>query len=223
MPPTTYDLAVHPIERLRFVARAEGVPGDVLASEATAALMTFADDPAALVAGCRRVLSRQVGCGQLWWACARLLTAENVRETARATIEALEEDTTGAAVSLSLDFAPTPDDAEPEEWAEPVVVDAHAIGDGGAMVDARGLDDLDAVGSGPDGPQRWLVAGVGVHLSAPMWGSLVEHWSTEPRRGEDLVPLDRFTHFVGPDGPLPMVALGEPDCPVAPELFRLVG
>ncbi len=199
------------------MARAQGVPGDVLAAEATAALMTFSEDPAALVAGCRRVLSRQVGCGQLWWACARLLTSERVHEAARATIEALEGDTTGAALSLSLDLDPDSD------AVQPIVVDAHAIGDGGAIVDAYAAEDLDAPFDDDHAPQRWLVAGVGVQLSAPMWGSLVEHWSAEPRSGEDLVPLDRFTHFVGPDGPLPLVALGEPDCPVAPELFRLVG
>jgi hypothetical protein len=211
---------VHPIERLRFVARAQGVPGDVLAMEATAALMTFADDPAALVAGCRRVLSRQCGCGPLWWACARLLTADDLRRVARETISALEGDTTEAALSIALfgDHDAADHDAGAQESARPQLVRAHAIGDGGAIVDASDLDRMD-----PDAEPRWLVAGVGVHLSDPMWASLVEHWSAARAGDQDLVPVDRFTHFVGPDGPLPLVALGEADCPVASELFRLAG
>ncbi|MGI9578148.1 MAG: hypothetical protein ACR2OH_08125 [Microthrixaceae bacterium] len=205
---------MHPIERLRFVARAQGVPGDVLATEATAALMTFADDPPALVAGCRRVLSRQAGCGPLWWACARLLTADDVRSVARDSIAQLEGDTTAAALSIALFDHSEVDESEVDEQ----LVRAHAIGDGGAVVDATDLRHFDS-----EADERWLVAGVGVHLSTPMWGSLVEHWSTTSSDSEDLVPLDQFTHFVGPDGPLPLVALGEPDCPVAPELFRLAG
>lgn len=204
------------------------MPGDVLAMEATAALMTFADDPAALVAGCRRVLSRQRGCGPLWWACARLLTADDLRGVARDTISALEGDTTEAALSIALfsdhdahDHDAHEHDAglrQSDESRRPQLVRAHAIGDGGAIVDSSDLDGID-----PSSDARWLVAGVGVHLSDPMWASLVEHWS-ETRPGEqDLVPVDLFTHFVGPDGPLPLVALGEADCPVASELFRLAG
>ncbi len=209
---------MHPIERLRFVARARGVPGDVLAMEATAALMTFADDPAALVAGCRRVLSRQSGCGPLWWACSRLLTADDLRATARETIAALEGDTTEAALSIALFGDHDAEDRESLESSRPQLVRAHAIGGGCAIVDASELDAMD-----PDSGQRWLVAGVGVHLSDPMWSSLVQHWSAARPGDQDLVTVDRFTHFVGPDGPLPLVALGEADCPVASELFRLAG
>jgi len=204
---------MHPIERLRFVARAEGVPGEVLAVEAASALMTFADDPAALVAASRRVLSRQVSCGPLWWVCARMLTADRIRDAGLQSIDLLESDTTGAAGSLALDLR--------GDAPAPVMVQALAVGDGGAVVVAPQWEALSSH-RGDDNP-RWLVGGVGCRLSDPMWSSLVEHWSTTPRRGEDLVPLDAFTHLVGPDGPVPIEALGPPDCPVAPELFRLVG
>ncbi len=181
-PPTL--CGVHPIERLRFVARAEGVPGDVLAMEATAAFTTFADDPAALVAGSRRVLSRQLGCGPLWWACARLLTADRMRRGR-----------TGDHFSAR----------GRHHRCRPVPVDRRRRPGGRCVrhrrrrssrrrVRPRRLDD--------DRGPRWLVAGVGVHLSDPLWSSLVEHWSAGHRTSEDLVPLDRFTHFVGPDGPL---------------------
>ena len=202
---------VHPIERLRFVARATGVPGDVLAVEATAALMTFAEDPPALVAGCRRVLARQVGCGPLWWACARLLTAQDVRRCAVETIEELEDDSTDVALSLALDHDPDTD---------PPVVHAAAVGCGSVLAPAGDLAALEA--AGPEGP-AWVRVGVGVHLSDPMWGALVEHLPPSGAGPRHIVPLDRFTHVAGPVGPLPLVALGEPDCPVAPELFRLAG
>ena len=205
---------MHPIERLRFVARAQGVAGEVLAVEAASALMTFADDPAALVAASRRVLSRQVSCGPLWWVCARMLTVDRIREVGRQSIDLLEADTTGAAGSLALDLL---DDEAPA----PVLVQALAVGDGGAVVVASQWESMTAHRG--EGNPRWLVGGVGCRLSDPMWSSLVEHWSTTPRRGEELVPLDAFTHLLGPDGPVPVDALGPPDCPVAPELFRLVG
>jgi len=204
-----YDDVVHPIERLRFVARAEGVPAEVLAVEATTALMTFADEPAALVAGCRRVLSRQLSCGPLWWACARLLTADDIRGTAIETVRALEGDTTGPALSLAID----PDADDP-----PALVRALAIGDGSAVAVA---DQLDAARD--SGAPVWLVGGVGRQLCDPLWSALVEHWTLDPRRNEDLVTLSEFTHLVGPDGPVPISATRPADCPVAPELFRLAG
>jgi hypothetical protein len=56
-----------------------------------------------------------------------------------------------------------------------------------------------------------------------MFDALVDHLPEPLPGGLELVPLDRFTHVCGPDGPLPLVALDEADCPVAPELFRLAG
>lgn len=224
---------MHPIERLRFVARANGVPGEVLACEATAALATFAEDPAALLAGCRRVLARQVACGQLWWACARLLTAQDVRRCAAETIDELQGDTTEAALSLALDLDPRGHAGDPADDldAGPTVVEATAVGHGSALAYASDLPDRPA-GSRPGGAGTggagapdpvWLRVPVGIHLADAMFDALVDHLPEPPPGGLELVPLDRFTHVCGPDGPLPLVALGEADCPVAPELFRLAG
>ena len=44
---------VHPIERLRYVARADGAGPSVLGREAAGALAAFGDDPPALVTACR--------------------------------------------------------------------------------------------------------------------------------------------------------------------------
>ena len=72
---------MHPIERLRYVARASGADQAVLVRETAGALAAFADDPAGLVTACRRIVSRHPGSGPLWWLCSRVLTAtEPMRE-----------------------------------------------------------------------------------------------------------------------------------------------
>lgn len=66
---------MHPIERLRFVARASGAPVDDLVAEAAASLAGFSQDPVALVTACRRLVDRHAAVGPLWWLCARTLLA----------------------------------------------------------------------------------------------------------------------------------------------------
>ena len=65
---------MHPIERLRYVARASGAPQAVLVRETAAALGSLAFDPAGLVTACRRVLDGHPACGSLWWLAAHVLT-----------------------------------------------------------------------------------------------------------------------------------------------------
>lgn len=66
---------MHPIERLRYVARATGAPADDVVREAAASLAGFADDPASLVTACRRLIDRHAANGPVWWVCARTLAA----------------------------------------------------------------------------------------------------------------------------------------------------
>ena len=195
------------------MARAQGVPGDVLAVEAARALMTFADDPAGMTAACRRVLARQVTCGPLWWVCARLLTADSVRDAARDSIHRLEADTTLAEVSLALDARAA------EAVPEVVLVHATAFGSDGALVLG---EDLDALGSRP-GADAWLVGGEGCHLAEALWETALAHHQDDGTARIVRASLDRFTDVVGPTGRSPVDRLGPPDCPVAPELLRLVG
>jgi hypothetical protein len=68
---------VHPIERLRFVARATGAPPDDVVQEAAASLASFADDPVSLVTACRRLIDRHPANGPIWWLCARTLLASD--------------------------------------------------------------------------------------------------------------------------------------------------
>jgi hypothetical protein len=203
---------VHPIERLRFVAGARGVPGDVLAVEAAQALCTFSDDPAGLTAACRRVLARQVTCGPLWWVCARLLTSESVRDCAWESIQRLQADTTEAEVSLAL-ATRAPD--SPSVLA----VQALAFGSDGAFVAEADAEELDRRAEA----EAWLVGGVGVHLAEPLWEAARAHRHEGGARTVDVVPLSRFVEVFGPTGAVPTARLGHPDCPSAPELLRLAG
>jgi hypothetical protein len=93
---------VHPIERLRYVARASGADQTILVRETAGALAAFADDPAGLVTACRRIVARHPGSGPLWWLCSRVLTAsEPMREAWQATDE-LEADGTAAALAHAI-------------------------------------------------------------------------------------------------------------------------
>jgi hypothetical protein len=93
---------VHPIERLRFVARARDVDQRLLAREAVAALGVLADEPFGLVTSCRRLLDRHPEAGVLWWACARLLDAADPRAEARAVARDLDDDALGRSLALDV-------------------------------------------------------------------------------------------------------------------------
>lgn len=93
---------VHPIERLRYVARAGGAPPSCMVSEAAAALAGLAEDPAALVTACRRLVGRHPQVGPIWWLASRVLAAPDpVAECWRVVAE-LEQDPTSGLLSAEL-------------------------------------------------------------------------------------------------------------------------
>ncbi len=93
---------MHPIERLRYVARAEGTGPSLLVQEAAAALAGLGANPAALVTACRRLVDRHVAVGPMWWLAARVLGAHDpVAETWQAADD-LETDPTGAVLAAHL-------------------------------------------------------------------------------------------------------------------------
>jgi hypothetical protein len=93
---------VHPIERLRYVARASGADQSLLVRETAQALAAFHDDPAGLVAACRRIVDRHPTSAPLWWLCARVLTAPESRREAWDAVEAIEGDTTPRELGHAL-------------------------------------------------------------------------------------------------------------------------
>lgn len=93
---------MHPMERLRSVARATGAGPGVLVQEAAGALTALGNDPSGLVMACRRLVERHAAVGPMWWLASRVLCAHDpMAEAWRAAAE-LEADPTpgvlGAAV-----------------------------------------------------------------------------------------------------------------------------
>jgi hypothetical protein len=161
------------------------------------------------VTSCRRLIDRHPTAGALWWACARLLAAGDVRAEARAIADDLGGEP--AATTLSLDLpggvvvAVVPDAAGGSElayeltgWRDDLVV-AH---DPGALhvprdeprvllveAGAAGLDRFVApAGTGEEmaaardaGVAVWLVVDVGRRLPAPLFDALVARATAAPR------------------------------------------
>ncbi len=84
------------------MARSHGAPAEVLARESAIALGAFRDDPAGMLAACRRILDRQLTCGPLWWLCARMLCATDPMAEAYRAVDQLEADPTGASLAAAL-------------------------------------------------------------------------------------------------------------------------
>jgi hypothetical protein len=183
---------VHPIERLRYVARAEGAGPSLLGRESAGALATFSDDPAGLVTACRRLVERHLTAGTVWWLSARVLASGDPSAEAWRAAEELEDDPTAQVLAAAL-----PDEATivvvgwPEQAGdalrrradvEALVVDSGGDGDAFARrlrtaeVDASEVPDsgvaaaaaeadlviLEAHALGPDG----FLAAAGSHAAA---------------------------------------------------------
>src|SRR5947209_11178324 len=98
---------MHPMERLRYVARANGVDPSMLVRETAGALAAVAaEDPVGLVPGCRRLIERHVTTGPLWWLVARVLTASDPVAAAWLAADEIDGDATSDAVAHCL-----PDDS----------------------------------------------------------------------------------------------------------------
>ncbi|MEM8924513.1 MAG: hypothetical protein AAGD35_13510 [Actinomycetota bacterium] len=93
---------MHPIEQLRYVARASGADAGLLVQEAASALSVFRNDPAGLVTASRRLLTRQPAVGPLWWMCGRLALAADSWSEARLVIEELRGDRTDRELAHAL-------------------------------------------------------------------------------------------------------------------------
>ncbi|MGH8997806.1 MAG: hypothetical protein ACRDY7_00255, partial [Acidimicrobiia bacterium] len=79
---------MHPIERLRWVARTPQGDPALIVCEAAEALASFGGDAAGLVVACRRLIERRPGCALLWTLSARMLCAfDPVDEAWRTVVE----------------------------------------------------------------------------------------------------------------------------------------
>ena len=85
---------MHPIERLRHVARASGGDQRMLVRETAGALRGLGFDPAGLVVACRRIVERHPTSGPLWWLCSTVLAAPDPYRCAASLADDLELDPT---------------------------------------------------------------------------------------------------------------------------------
>jgi hypothetical protein len=83
---------LHPIERLRYVARADGAGVTHLVDAAAHALTGLTDDEASLVTGCRQMVDRHPTVGPLWTLASRMLCSTEPSREAWRFIEAIEND-----------------------------------------------------------------------------------------------------------------------------------
>ncbi len=111
---------VHPIEHLRYVARAQGADPTSLVEETAHALGSLHFDPSGLVVACRRIVERHPFTGALWWLCANVSTSAEPFEAVWELADEIRSDPTGAELA-----AVVPDDAVVVTIGDPDV-----IGDG---------------------------------------------------------------------------------------------
>ncbi len=160
---------MHPIERLRYVARVSGVPQAMLVRETAGALASFSYEPHGLVTACRRMVSRHPASGPLLWLSSRVLSAGEPIEELYECMDALDDDTTavelrhaiadGAVVAV-LGWPDLVADALVRRGdVQPFVIDV--LGEGSGLVQRLWNNDIDAV----DVPVAGLGAAVaGVEL-----------------------------------------------------------
>lgn len=172
---------MHPIERLRYVARAGGVDHAALAEEVARALAGFVDDPSGLVTACRRIIDRHPTSGPMWWLAARVLATNDPRAEAFRCVSTLQDDKTAAALAYEL-----PDDITVTVLGWPEQVGAALIRRG----DIRALV-VDSLGEGAGLVRRLELADSPAEEVPPANLAGAVRWS-------NLVLLEASA--VGPDG-----------------------
>ena len=214
---------MHPIERLRYVARAEWAPAALLASEAAWGLGELVErEAAAVLPACRRLIDRHPGCGPLWWVAARILTAGDPVAEAGRCADALDDDPTIELLAEELDASRhvvRHGGMGEVAGAEVVVVRSDAIGVGGMVVDGDDIGMIEAARAAE--VPIWVEGGVGRVLPARLWDALESRLRMAgSSRSGAVVSLQGVDHIAGPSGIHSVrVALESTDCPEPPELL----
>jgi len=102
LPPQVAFAAVHPIERLRYVARAGDADAAILVQESASALAGLGDDAGGMLLSCRRLLARHPASGPLWALCARMLVAADPVGEGYRFASLVEDDPTGRVLAGAL-------------------------------------------------------------------------------------------------------------------------
>ncbi len=93
---------MHPVERLRSLARAGPLEHAVLVREGAVALGALAGDPAGLLLSCRRLLQHHPASGPLRWLCARVLASHEPRREAWRCVQEIDDDPTAGQLRTEL-------------------------------------------------------------------------------------------------------------------------
>ena len=119
-PRNGYGRVVHPIEHLRYVARAQGADPTSLVEETAHALGSLHFDPSGLVVACRRIVERHPFTGALWWLCANVATSAEPFEAVWELADEIRSDRTGAELAAVI----------PDEAIVVTIGDPDVVGDG---------------------------------------------------------------------------------------------
>lgn len=140
---------MHPIERLRHVARVHDAPVDEVVRAAAASLAGFSDDPVALVPACRRLIERHPANAAIWWLCGRVVSAADPADEAWRCLDEWVADPTVAELRGGLPVDATVVVVGAPERLLPAFAARGDVGVVVAAVDAAGhrfarqLDALD--------------------------------------------------------------------------------
>ena len=85
---------MHPIEHLRYVARARGADPVSLVRETAAALSGLSHEPAGIVLAVRRIVQSHPTVGPLWWLCSHTINAADPFEAIQKCEEEIRSDAT---------------------------------------------------------------------------------------------------------------------------------
>ncbi len=210
--------AVHPLERLRYVARNPVGRVQPLIEESASALASLAHDRRSLLSACRRLLERRGYCGPLVWMAARMVAAVDCHDEVIDIVNAMDCDTAAwklndGLVALSDDFTAlkvvavgdvagvdvimyiTPDWActgpeDPGRAAEVdvVLVASDCAGPREALVPVGALPVVETAQQA--GTPVWLVTEAGRMLPGAMWDLLSKQFVTDDLMELGLAVLD---------------------------------
>lgn len=228
---------MHPIERLRYIARSDGGDPRSLVVETASALRALGADPAGLVVACRRIIERHPTSGPLWWLCAHMLTDTDPYAVARRLASEISDDTTGDVLADALPVDATvcvvgwadlisdallkrddvgvlvvgsedrADFVTSSVLAADLVLIEALAASSSEMLAAPGARAAASIAYCSEVPV-WAVVGVGRRIPEVGFQSLVDRVPAE--RVADVVPLGLCTQL----------APNDRDCPVAEELTR---
>lgn len=209
----SYSRHMHPIERLRYVARAGSAPDRILVAESIPALAAFSHTPQMLLVALRQLIARQPESPGLLAVGAHML-------------HSLDPIDAGWSFSQSLDDDRTVDIAETTAIAESGgtdVIDSIASGRG---ANGSGVEVLCPIGTRDwladcrnKGRSAAVVTPLGSRLPPLLWGAFSAQEGGPGAMSAERLSLADFDDVIGPQGVAPL-STWSPDCPDVAELAR---